>query len=70
MAPLISRPASPCFEYNLLFYHVKEASNAIKSVIGLHYQSDLKTPFLWTFWRNYNVEEKNVGSGTYFFGKK
>lgn len=56
------------------FYHAKEASDAIKSVMGSHYQSDVKTPFMWAFWRNYNacrfVEEKDMGSGIYFFGKK
>jgi fatty acid desaturase len=55
-------------------YHAEEASNAIKGVMGSHYQSDVKTPLLWAFWRNYNscrfVEEKDVGSGVYFFGKK
>ena len=56
------------------FYHAKEASDAIQSVMGVHYQSDLKTPYLWAFWSNYNscrfVEEKDIGSGIYFFGKK
>jgi omega-6 fatty acid desaturase (delta-12 desaturase) len=55
------------------FYHAVEASNAIKSVMGVHYQADNKTPFLWAFWKNYRacrwVEEKDVGSGVYFFGK-
>ncbi|KAN0083652.1 Fatty acid desaturase domain containing protein [Elaphomyces granulatus] len=56
------------------FYHAEEASNAIKSVMGEHYRSDVKTPFLWAFWKNYTscrfVEEKDAGSGIYFFGKK
>jgi fatty acid desaturase len=56
------------------FYHAKEASNAIKNVMGVHYQSDVQTPFLWAFWSNYHscqfVEEKDTGSGIYFFGKK
>jgi omega-6 fatty acid desaturase (delta-12 desaturase) len=34
----------------------------------------VKTPFLWAFWRNYNacryVEEKDEGSGVYFFAER
>jgi omega-6 fatty acid desaturase / acyl-lipid omega-6 desaturase (Delta-12 desaturase) len=55
------------------FYHAVEASNAIKKVMGSHYQSDIKTPFMWAFWRNYRtcrfVEEKDVGSRVYFFAQ-
>jgi omega-6 fatty acid desaturase (delta-12 desaturase) len=56
------------------FYHAAEATLAIKSVMGSHYQSDVKTPFLWAFWNNYNrcrfvEEKKDVGSEVYFFGK-
>jgi omega-6 fatty acid desaturase (delta-12 desaturase) len=55
------------------FYHAVEASNSIKNVMGVHYQVDDKTPFLWAFWKNYRacrwVEEKDEGSGVYFFGK-
>lgn len=56
------------------FYNAKEASEAMKPVMGTHYKSDMKTPFLWAFWKNYNqcqfVEEKDLGSDVYFFGKK
>lgn len=56
------------------FYHAEEASDAIKSVMGEHYRSDVKTPFLWAFWTNYTtcrfVEEKDAGSEIYFFGRK
>ncbi|TVY80997.1 Delta(12) fatty acid desaturase [Lachnellula suecica] len=55
------------------FYHAVEASQAIEKVMGSHYQSDLKTPFMWAFWKNYTtcryVEEKDVGSQVYFFAQ-
>ncbi|TVY92850.1 Delta(12) fatty acid desaturase [Lachnellula willkommii] len=55
------------------FYHAVEANDAIKKVMGSHYQSDRKSPFLWAFWKNYTkcrfVEEKDVGSNIYFFAK-
>jgi omega-6 fatty acid desaturase (delta-12 desaturase) len=56
------------------FYHAAEATIAIKRIMGPHYQSDVKTPFLWAFWKNYNacrfVEEKDIRSDIYFFGVK
>lgn len=56
------------------FYHAHEASQAIKKVMGTHYKSDVRTPFLWALWKNYNacryVEEKDVGSEVYFFAEK
>ncbi|PVH78579.1 bifunctional D12/D15 fatty acid desaturase [Cadophora sp. DSE1049] len=56
------------------FYHAKEASNAIQAVMKSHYQSDMKTPYLWAFWKTYNecrfVEEKDPGSDIYYFGTK
>ncbi|KAH6712203.1 oleate delta-12 desaturase [Leptodontidium sp. MPI-SDFR-AT-0119] len=56
------------------FYHAKEASNAIQAVMKSHYKSDIKTPYLWAFWKNYNecrfVEERDPGSDIYFFGAK
>jgi omega-6 fatty acid desaturase (delta-12 desaturase) len=56
------------------FYHAHEASQAIKRVMGTHYKSDVRTPFLWALWKNYNacryVEEKDVGSEVYFFAEK
>jgi hypothetical protein len=46
----------------------------MRKVMGPHYISDMKTPYLWAFWKNYNkcsfVEEKDAGSGIYFFGRK
>src|ERR1700712_3858194 len=35
------------------FYYATEASDAVKRVMGKHYQSDMKTPYLWSFWKNY-----------------
>ncbi|KAL2062431.1 hypothetical protein VTL71DRAFT_6697 [Oculimacula yallundae] len=55
------------------FYHAQEASDAIQAVMMSHYKSDTTTPYIWAFWKNYNacrfVEEKDTGSGIYFFGK-
>jgi omega-6 fatty acid desaturase (delta-12 desaturase) len=55
------------------FYHAAEASRAIRSVMGTHYQSDFKTPYLWAFWKNYRqcqfVEEKDANSDVFFFAK-
>ena len=55
------------------FYHAVEASDAIKKVMGSHYQSDIKSPFMWAFWKNYRtcrfVQEKDVGSRVYFFAQ-
>ncbi|KAL3419039.1 fatty acid desaturase [Phlyctema vagabunda] len=55
------------------FYHAAEASRAIRTVMGVHYQSDFKTPYLWAFWKNYRacryIEEIDVGSEIFFFSK-
>ncbi|CZS97001.1 related to Delta(12) fatty acid desaturase [Rhynchosporium agropyri] len=55
------------------FYYASEATLAVKKVMGEHYQSDFKTPYLWSFWKNYRtcrfVEETKKGSSIYFFAK-
>jgi len=55
------------------FYHAAEASLAIRKVMGTHYQSDFKTPYMWAFWKVHRqcwfVEEKDLGSEIYFFQK-
>ncbi|KAK2623655.1 hypothetical protein QTJ16_006836 [Diplocarpon rosae] len=55
------------------FYYATEASVAVRKVMGTHYQSDFKTPYLWSFWKNYRtcryVEETAKGSKVYFFAK-
>lgn len=55
------------------FYHAAEASQAIRKVMGIHYQSDFKTPYLWAFWKNYRecrfVEEIDQGTNIFFFSK-
>jgi len=55
------------------FYHAAEASSAIRKVMGIHYQSDFETPYLWALWKNYTecryVEEVDPGSDIYFFSK-
>ncbi|KAH6703166.1 oleate delta-12 desaturase [Leptodontidium sp. MPI-SDFR-AT-0119] len=55
------------------FYYATEASLAVRKVMGEHYQSDFKTPYLWSFWANYRncrfVEETGKGSSIYFFAK-
>ncbi len=44
---------------------------AIRKVMGKHYRSDTKTPFMWAFWKNQReckfVEETVQGSGIWFF---
>jgi len=53
------------------FYHAGEASQHIRRVMGVHYKSDTKTPFMTAFWRSQRdckfVEESVEGSGVYFF---
>ncbi|KAG4426077.1 hypothetical protein IFR04_000784 [Cadophora malorum] len=55
------------------FYYAAEASLAVRKVMGEHYQSDFKTPYLWSFWTNYRncrfVDETKKGSSIYFFAK-
>jgi omega-6 fatty acid desaturase / acyl-lipid omega-6 desaturase (Delta-12 desaturase) len=45
----------------------------VKRVMGKHYQSDMKTPYLWAFWKNYTqckfVVETEENSNIYFFLK-
>lgn len=56
------------------FYHAIEATQAIRGVMGVHYQSDFETPYLWAFWKNRRdcmfVEEKDKGSDIYFFSRE
>lgn len=56
------------------FYHAAEATQAIRAVMGVHYQSDFTTPYLWAFWKNRKacrfVVEKDVGSEIYFFSRE
>ena len=53
------------------FYYTPEANEAVKKVMGKHYQSDHQTPYLWAFWKNKRdckyVEETEPGSGVYMF---
>ncbi|KAE8441529.1 hypothetical protein EG329_004875 [Mollisiaceae sp. DMI_Dod_QoI] len=55
------------------FYHAIEATAAVRKVMGSHYQSDFKTPYIWAFWKNYRtckfVEETEQSSQIYFFPK-
>lgn len=55
------------------FYHATEATAAVKKVMGHHYQSDFKTPYMWAFWENHRkckyVEETEKNSQIYFFAK-
>jgi omega-6 fatty acid desaturase / acyl-lipid omega-6 desaturase (Delta-12 desaturase) len=52
-------------------YHAREASTAIRKVMGKHYRSDTKTPFMIAFWKSQKeckfVKESVDGSGVYFF---
>ncbi|KAJ4420964.1 hypothetical protein N0V82_004006 [Gnomoniopsis sp. IMI 355080] len=56
------------------FYHAIEATKAIRGVMGVHYQSDFETPYLWAFWKNRKacmfVEEVDKGSDIYFFSRE
>lgn len=56
------------------FYHAVEATKAIRGVMGVHYQSDFETPYLWAFWKNRRacmfVEEVDKGSDIYFFSRE
>ncbi|KAJ4391033.1 hypothetical protein N0V93_004646 [Gnomoniopsis smithogilvyi] len=56
------------------FYHAIEATKAIRGVMGVHYQSDFETPYLWAFWKNRRacmfVEEVDKGSDIYFFSRE
>ncbi|KAG9243749.1 putative Delta(12) fatty acid desaturase [Calycina marina] len=56
------------------FYHAAEASQAIRKVMGTHYQSDFETSYMWAFWKVHrdcvHVEEKDKESEVYFFSKK
>jgi omega-6 fatty acid desaturase (delta-12 desaturase) len=53
------------------FYHAREASIAIRKVMGRHYRSDTKTPFMSAFLKSQKeckfIEESVDGSGVYFF---
>ncbi|KAM3065597.1 hypothetical protein ACMFMG_011307 [Clarireedia jacksonii] len=55
------------------FYHAQEATEAIKKVMGKHYNADRTTPLLTAFWRNQRdcqfVEETPgmEGSGVFMF---
>lgn len=55
------------------FYYAAEATEAVRKVMGTHYQSDFKTPYLWAFWKNYRtcrfVVETEKASEIYFFAK-
>ena len=55
------------------FYHAAEASQAIRSVMGTHYQSNFETSYLWAFWKNYRlcrfVEETDGRREVFFFSK-
>jgi len=55
------------------FYYAAEATQAVRKVMGTHYQSDFKTPYLWAFWKNYrtcrHVVETEKASNIYFFAK-
>lgn len=55
------------------FYHAREATEAVKKVMGKHYHADLDTPLLSAFWKNRRdcqfVEESlgMEGSGIFMF---
>lgn len=55
------------------FYHAAEATAAVRKVMGTHYQSDFKTPYIWAFWKNFlacrYVVESEPGSSIFFFPK-
>lgn len=55
------------------FYHADEATEAVRKVMGSHYQSDMETPYLWAFWKNFKtckyVVETEEKSEIYFFAK-
>ncbi|KIM92959.1 hypothetical protein OIDMADRAFT_46476 [Oidiodendron maius Zn] len=53
------------------FYHTREASIAIRKVMGRHYRSNTKTSFMTAFWKTSKerkfIEESVDGSGVRFF---
>jgi fatty acid desaturase len=53
------------------FYHAVEASEAMQTIMGAHYQSDFETPYLWAFWKIRRqcrwVEKREEDHEIYFY---